>query len=212
MPQDNAADRLTKQMRYARSLDPMERADAERAIYYAAFDRCVATLPDEKAATVDLLRSYCDREGNWELRDVSGGLVAEVRDPSAPPKKVPEKKPNFPPARKGLTPRERSILRAVGRRINAIDKLASEAITALADRVKALETNTTLKEIAERVEAIEQRGFRFVGKYQAPASYTTGDVVSYRGALWNCVASAKVGERPNTASHKWTLMIAGTQE
>jgi len=219
-------------MRYARSLDPMERADAIRQLHYDAFDRCVATLPAEKAALVDLLGSGCDNDGNWQLRDVAGSLVALVRDPAAPPRAVseePEPTSEPQPARAKLNLREhdKKLLRAVGRRMNSLHELTTkgmadlaELITVLAKRIKELETKSaidseaisTTEQISERVDAIEQRGFRFVGKYQAPATYGVGDVVSYKGALWNCVAAAKVGDRPNTASHKWALMISGIQE
>ena len=217
------------QMRYARSLDPDERANAMRAAYYAAFDRTVATLPEEKAAQVDLHCSYIDKDHTWVLRSAIGGVIAKVRDPESPPPPERDAEPVAARSGSGSSRREhdKRLLRAVARKLRSLDEInakaltdLSEAVLAIVKRVEALETNNaidseamaTLERIAEQVDAIEQRGFRFVGKYQAPASYSRGDVVNYKGALWNCVADAKVGDRPNTASHKWTLMIAGVQE
>ena len=216
-------------MRYALSLDPDERANAERAAYYAAFDRTVASLPAEKAAQVDLGCSYIDKDNAWVLRNMVGEVIAKVRDPNSPPPPEHDAEPVAARSGPDSSGREhdKRLLRAVGRKLRSLHEIhdkaladLAEAVLAVAQRVGALEKNNaidaeamaTLERIAEQVDAIEQRGFRFVGKYQAPASYSRGDVVNYKGALWNCVSDAKVGDRPNTASHKWVLMIAGVQE
>ncbi|GGD40697.1 hypothetical protein [Pseudoxanthomonas indica] len=227
MSKDPFADRLAKQMRYAQPMDPCERADAERAAYYAAFDRTVATLPQEKAQQVDLLASGIDKDDTWVLRNGAGFVIAKVRDPEAAPLAPAETKPDGadrrsakPATKSGLTAREKSIVQYIFKKIKELSGKTSERVQSLDGRIKALETTNTidaevmktLEEMSGRLEAIEQRGFRFVGKYQAPASYSRGDVVNYKGALWNCVVDAKVGDRPNTASHKWALMIAGVQE
>lgn len=198
--------------------EPMDRADAERAVYYAKFDRAVATLSPDQADRVDLLSSYVGDAGTWHLRDVACQLVATVRDPDRP---TPEPtKPASPPARPTISLKEKKLLFAFAKKVNDLDSTLAECIERLADRLETLETKnaidaevvTELERVVERVEAIETRGFRFVGKYQAPATYRTGDVVAYKDALWNCVQDAKVGDRPNTASHKWALMMSGGNE
>lgn len=97
---------------------------------------------------------------------------------------------------------------------------AADAIVALTRRVKELEAREHIDDelVSEmgkalgRIDDIERRGFRFVGKYQAPNTYKLGDVVSYSDKLWHCVQDAKAGDRPVTASHKWSLMLASGSE
>lgn len=231
-PVDNsAASRLQLEAQIRRegmlrvnTMDQMERADAQRQAYYAKFDRAVATLPPEKAAQVNLLSSYLDHTSTWHLRDSAETLVAQVRDPDQP---TPE--PTRPDQRASPagSPQEKKLLRNAIKKIGSLDETLGrfipelvEYIEGLGDRIKKLETQGAidaeaigeLERIAERVEKIETRGFRFVGKYQAPATYTTGDVVTYRDALWHCVQDAKVGDRPSTSGHKWSLMLSGNQE
>lgn len=212
-PNDVAAARLATQMRYSRAPDWEEVAEAQRAAGYASFDRAVDTLPAEKAQMVNLHQSLQNADGWWDLRDIGGARIVLVRDPAAPKPEPKEKASKAQatiaapaPAPRGMTKGE---LKRINENFTEIDEcfgLLSDAVNALVKRITAVEA------LAERVQAIEQRGFRFVGKYQAPAAYSIGDVVSYKGALWNCVANAKVGDRPNTASVKWTLMISGIQE
>jgi hypothetical protein len=204
-------------------MDPMERADAERAVYYAKFDRAVATLSPEQAERVDLLSSFLDNDGTWHLRAQGGHPVATLRDPDLPAPALsgePAPTPAHTAAFKGPTATQRKLLLACAQRIVDVEDTLSKALMHAFNRIKALETQAALdaelikefENIAGRVDAIETRGFRFLGKYQAPATYKLGDVVAYKDALWHCVQDCKVGDRPNTASHKWVLMIAGIQE
>lgn len=97
--------------------------------------------------------------------------------------------------------------------------IALQGLHVLAKAIASLETSgaidgaivDSLSEMAERMELIEQRGFRYVGRYQAANDFKRGDVVTYRGSLWCCLADAKTGERPNTSCHKWTLMLNGKE-
>ncbi len=231
MSDNPVADRLAQQMRYTRLPDPEEAAAAQREVYYQSFDRAVATLTPEKAASVDLHSSYINAAGVWVLRDVGANTIADVRDEESAPPAAPAA-PTPVPQRSGVSAKAinakfERLVEAAATRINSLEEQHKkwiddiiECVTALGHRVKALETNgaidsevmTTLAQLTEKVEDIQQRGFRFVGKYQAPATYRTGDVVAYKDSLWHCVADCKVGERPNTASHKWALMLAGGDE
>lgn len=96
-------------------------------------------------------------------------------------------------------------------------RIALQGIHTLAKAIASLEASgavdgaivDTLTEMAERMDLIEQRGFRYLGRYQAANEFKRGDVVTHRDQLWCCVLEAKVGERPNTHCHKWTLMLNG---
>lgn len=217
MSDNPTAERLAQQMRYARGLDPEERANAERAAYYAKFDRAVGTLPPEQAAQVNLLSSYLDSKGTWQLRDSAAQLVAQV-DEREEQASAPHEQEQIAKPREKNT--DHKLLLLCAKKVNALDELLATVIPKAFDRIKKLEAQSAIdaKVIAElssipgRVEAIETRGFRFVGRYQAPATYKAGDVVAYKDSLWHCVADCKVGERPSTASHKWTLMLAGCEE
>lgn len=199
-------------------------ADAERQAYYDKFDRAVGLLPEADRRRASLHTSALSPNGTWDLRTGSGVLLKQVRDPD-----VPE------PAAKPPKPAGVSSLDACERRLRALEQLYQsmpeliggaigmgirESMAPILERIDGLEAKAKiddaladeLAKCLERIDEIESRGFRFVGKYQAPAGYKRGDVVSYKEALWHCVQDAKTGERPNTASHKWALMLAGEQE
>jgi hypothetical protein len=88
----------------------------------------------------------------------------------------------------------------------SIDAEAFDEIGLMAERLQSLEAS-----LGQRMESVEQRGFRYVGRYQAANDYKRGDVVTHKGSLWSCVLDAKIGERPNTHCHKWTLMLNGQE-
>lgn len=214
---NSASNRLQReaQMRFNR-MDPMERIEAKQQAYYTQFDAAVATLPPEKAVQVDLMSSYRDDKGTWHLRDIAGEVVAKVRDEGA---QEPESlEPT--PARSKEAEADRKLLHRCAEDIKTLDKVLVGIIRKAFERIRKLEAQSAidaeviaeLSKMAERIEAIETRGFRFVGKYQAPATYKTGDVVTYRDALWHCVQDCKVGDRPSTSSHKWSLMMTANQE
>lgn len=104
-------------------------------------------------------------------------------------------------------------IKAVNEGLKAQHGAIAEVCEMLADiggRLRALEDRAEAAE--ERVADIEQRGFRFVGRYQAANTYRVGDVVSHKDGLWHCTQPTKVGDRPSSSGNKWALMFSGGGE
>ena len=209
--------RLEAQLRGQASTGAIEDRDPFREDIEASFARAIATLTPEQAAKVSDLTSCRDMSA-WELRGSDGQLIAKVSfaEPRNPAPAAVRRVAT--PAKVART--DSKLALACAKKILNLQEVFDVSMKRAFERINALETQSAidaelvkeLENIAVRVDAIETRGFRFLGKYQAPATYKAGDVVAYKDALWHCVQDCKVGERPNTASHKWTLMMSACEE
>lgn len=95
-----------------------------------------------------------------------------------------------------ILPRERALIRAVGKTLNAQLDEAADALRALRLRVEALESRS----IADA----------YKGVYDAEAGYRRGEMFSHGGALWLALNDAEPGERPGKSAAFRLILKSGS--
>jgi hypothetical protein len=104
------------------------------------------------------------------------------------------------------------VVQKIAAMLSPIDERINKLETALAAQIKwaDIETliNARIETLAERIEALEMHGIRYVGVYQRAADYKRGDVVTYDGAMWVAIMDAPPNEIPGH-SVCWQLSVKG---
>ncbi|MGO7820472.1 transposase [Rhizobium ruizarguesonis] len=66
-------------------------------------------------------------------------------------------------------------------------------------------TAAKLEGLADRVEALEKGGIRYVGTYQRASSYAKGDAVTHSGSLWIALKAVPEGAAPGSDPVYWQM-------
>lgn len=83
------------------------------------------------------------------------------------------------------------------------NQILQEAFDAGFDAVKGY-VDRSLREIHDRLDAIEKKGIEYKGVYQSAQEYKRGHIVTHKGAMWH--ANVFTRSVPGTNA-EWTLCV-----